>query len=56
MSTIRARNVNHPEHRENLKAEKYHVIREAVLSALSFENWMSFSDLEDAVIAWLKRK
>ncbi len=56
MSTIRARNVNHPGHRENLKAEKYSVIREAMLSALSFDDWMPFADLEDAVRAWLKQE
>ena len=54
MSTIRARNVDHPEHRENLKAEKYGVIREAMLSTLSVDDWMAFSDLEDGVRAWLK--
>ncbi len=54
MSTVQARNVNHPEHRENLKAEKYGVIREAILSALPEDDWMSFADLEDAVRARLK--
>ena len=49
MSSIQARNVNHPEHRENLKAEKYNIIREAMLAALSAEDWLSFADLEDAV-------
>ena len=53
MTSIRARNVNHPDHRENLKAEKYNVIREAMLESLSDEAWMSFSDLEDKVRAWL---
>jgi len=53
MTSIRARNVNHPDHRENLKAEKYNVIREAMLASLSDEAWMSFSDLEDKVRAWL---
>ena len=54
MSSIQARNVNHPEHRENLKAEKYNIIREAVLAALPADDWMSFADLEDAVRARLK--
>ena len=54
MSSIQARNVNHPEHRENLKAEKYNLIREAILAALPVDDWMSFADLEDAVRAWLK--
>jgi len=53
MTTIRARNVNHPEHRENLKAEKYSVIREAMLASLSDEAWMPFSELEEKVRAWL---
>ena len=53
MTSIQARNVNHPEHRENLKAEKYQVIREAMLASLSEEDWMSFSDLEDRVRARL---
>ena len=56
MTSIRARNVNHPQHRENLKAEKYNVIREAVLASLSDEAWMSFSDLEDKVRVWLIEK
>ena len=56
MSSIQARNVNHPEHRENLKAEKYNVIREAMLAVLPDGGWMSFADLEDAVRARLKEK
>ena len=54
MSSIQARNVNHPEHRENLKAEKYNVIREAMLAVLPADDWMSFADMEDAVRARLK--
>ena len=53
MSSIQARNVNHPEHRENLKAEKYNIIREAILAALPADDWMSFADLEAAVRARL---
>ena len=56
MSSIQARNVNHPEHRENLKAEKYNIIREAILTALSVDDWMSFAELEDAVRARLKNQ
>ena len=56
MSSIQARNVNHPEHRENLKAEKYNIIREAILAALPAYDWMSFADLEDAVRARLKNR
>lgn len=53
MSTIRARNVNLPQHRENLKTEKYTVIREAMLASLPDESWMPFSELEEKVRAWL---
>ena len=56
MSSIKARNVNHPDHRENLKAEKYHLIREAMLSALPLEDWMPFSALEERVRAYLLDK
>ncbi len=56
MSTIRARNVNHPDHRENLKAEKYGIIREAMLASLSQEAWLPFSELEEKVRAWLDRQ
>ncbi|MCY4062183.1 MAG: hypothetical protein OXG53_07435 [Chloroflexi bacterium] len=53
MTSIQARNVNHPEHRENLKTEKYTVIREAMLASLSDDAWMPFSELEEKVRAWL---
>ena len=53
MTSIEARNVNHPDHRENLKAEKYHVIREAMLATLPAAEWMSFADLEDGVRHYL---
>lgn len=53
MTSIEARNVNHPQHRENLKAEKYNVIREAMLASLSDEAWMPFAELENKVRAWL---
>lgn len=56
MTSISARNVNHPGHRENLKADKYHIIREAMLSALSHEEWMPFATLEDRVRAYLEDK
>ncbi len=56
MSTIRARNVNHPEHRENLKSDKYQIIREAMLTALSTSSWMPFSELEDKVRDHLQRQ
>ena len=54
MSSIQARNVNHPEHRENLRAEKYTVIREAILAVLPDDDWLPFAALEDAVRARLK--
>ena len=53
MTSIQARNVNHPEHRENLKTEKYTVIREAMLASLPDDGWMPFSKLEEKVRAWL---
>lgn len=59
METIQARNVNHPEHRENLKAEKYNWIRAAILAALpAFDSGMSmsFDALEDKVHAHLEEK
>ncbi len=56
MTSIQARNVNHPEHRENLKAEKYHIMREAMLAALPVAEWMSFSDMEDKIRAYLLEK
>ena len=54
MTTIQARNINHPAHREKLKAEKYTVIREAMLASLPADAWMSFSELEDKVRAHLE--
>ena len=53
MTSIQARNVNHPERRENLKTEKYTVIREAMLASLPDDGWMPFSELEETVRAWL---
>lgn len=56
MSSIQARNVNHPDHQENLKEEKYTVIREAILAALPGQEspaGMSFSQLEEEVKAHL---
>ena len=60
MSSIQARNVNHPQHRENLKEEKYTLIRAAMLDALpgpdadaAWQSGMPFSDLEAAVRASL---
>lgn len=59
MSTIEARNVNHPEHRENLKAEKYNAIRAAMLASLPAQDSgesMTFDELEREVAAYLKEK
>jgi hypothetical protein len=56
MTSIQARNINHPEHRENLKAEKYNIIRQAMLAALSAEAWMPFSELEEKVRVYLQEK
>ena len=56
MASIQARNVNHPEYRESLKAEKYHIIRSAMLAVLPDEQWMSFKDMEDKVRDHLTEK
>lgn len=56
MSSIQARNVNHPNHRGSLKAEKYKLIREAMLWALPTDEWMAFNALEDKVRAYLKEQ
>lgn len=56
MASIQARNVNHPEHRENLNEEKYTIIREAILLALpaaeSAES-LTFAELQQKVQAHL---
>lgn len=56
MTSIKARNVNHPEHRENLKADKYHIMRAAILSALPQDEWLPFAALEERVRARLADK
>ena len=55
MSTIKAQNVNHPQHQENLKEEKYTLIREAMLAHLpdSRSDGMLFNQLEEKVAAHL---
>lgn len=56
MTSIQARNVNHPDHRENLNEEKYTIIREAILAVLPDEGdqaGLSFSQLEEKVSAYL---
>lgn len=58
MKSIEARNVNHPDHRENLKAEKYELIRDAILAALPTARnteGMPFDELEQEVRAHLDR-
>ncbi len=49
MPSIQARNVNHPDHRENLNEEKYSLIRDAILAVLPTEGSMTFADLEAGV-------
>ena len=56
MTSIQARNVNHPDHIEKLKSRKYNVIREAMLAALSRDEWTSFADLEARVCQYLDHK
>lgn len=57
MSTVKAQNVNHPDHQENLKEEKYTVIRTAMLAVLpgaDDADGMPFSEMEDQVRAHLE--
>lgn len=56
MDRVSARNVNHPQHRQSLKAEKYALIRQAMLEALPSDGWMSFDALESKVRVWLQQK
>lgn len=58
MSTVKAQNVNHPDHQENLKEEKYSVIREAMLATLpdGSSSGMPFAQLEEKVAAYLATK
>jgi hypothetical protein len=55
MSTIKAQNVNHPDHQENLKEEKYTIIREAMLTHLPgrSSDGLPFAQLEEKVAAYL---
>ena len=55
MSTIKAQNVNHPDHQENLKEEKYTIIRQAMLAHLpgSSSDGLPFAQLEQKVTAHL---
>ena len=56
MSNVKAKNVNHPDHTENLNAEKYTIIREAMLHVLPTDGSMSFEDLETGVQAYVAEK
>ncbi|WP_420645294.1 DUF6958 family protein [Candidatus Leptofilum sp.] len=58
MSTIKAQNVNHPDHRHNLKEEKYTIIREAMLATLPDDSsdGMPFLEMELKVAAYLADK
>jgi len=51
MKRIKALNVNHPGHQENLNEEKYTLVRDAILQALPVDNGesMPFSELEEKV-------
>lgn len=56
MSVVEGRNVNHPDYRENLKEEKYTVIREAILAVLPDDpgaEAVTFAELEADVTAYL---
>ena len=55
MTTIDAKNVNHPDYKEPLKEQKYRLIREAILASLPDDGKpMSFERLERAVARHLK--
>ena len=54
MNRVQARNVNHPAHREPLRAEKYEIIRRAMLASLTEADWLPFTELEEAVRARLE--
>jgi len=59
MTSIQAKNINHPDHRENLNVEKYNLIREAILASLPAQEsgeTMSFTELEEAIRIHLDEK
>ena len=56
MTSVKARNVNHPGYQEPLKADKYNIIRRAILDSVSPDEWLSFADLEDRVREMLQRQ
>jgi hypothetical protein len=52
MSSIQARNVNHPEYQENLNETKYTIVRDAILAVLPDDDdrsGLAFPELEDRV-------
>jgi len=53
MASIKAKNVNHPGYTENLNAQKYNLIRDAIHAVLPTEGGMTFSDMEAGVHAHL---
>lgn len=56
MSSIQARNVNHPEYQENLNETKYTIVRDAILAVLPDDDsrsGLAFPELEDRVRAHL---
>jgi hypothetical protein len=57
MSTVKAQNVNHPGHQENLNEEKYTIIRDAMLANLpgSSSDGVLFTQLEEKVAAYLTK-
>ncbi len=59
MKRIKVKNVNHPGYSENRNAEKYTIIKDAVLESLATldsDGSMSFSELETKVAAIVKEK
>lgn len=59
MSSIQARNINHPDYSENLNSEKYEIIRSAILAVLptlTSGDSMEFSELEEKIQTHLQEK
>jgi hypothetical protein len=59
VSSIQGRNINHPQHNEPLKEEKYNLVRAAILAVLPpAENnaGIPFTELEAGVAAYLQQQ
>lgn len=55
MTSIKAKNVNHPNYSENLNEKKYTLVRNAILESLpSNGDSLSFDELRDRVESYLQ--